>query len=71
MRQFCKPQLLAFLFVTWFMGLGVGQVFTFLFWHMQELNGSPTLFGIATVINHISEIMMFYFSIQIIEKIGE
>ncbi|TPP67477.1 Major facilitator superfamily domain-containing protein 6 [Fasciola gigantica] len=69
MRQFCKPQLLAFLFVTWFMGLGVGQVFTFLFWHMQELDGSPTLFGIATVINHISEIVMFYFSTQTIEKI--
>ncbi|KAF6776591.1 hypothetical protein AHF37_04045 [Paragonimus kellicotti] len=48
MRYFAKPQLLLFLFVTWFMGMGVGQVFTFLFWHMQELNGSPTLFGVAT-----------------------
>ncbi|TGZ61128.1 hypothetical protein CRM22_008144 [Opisthorchis felineus] len=70
MHQFCKPRLLAFLFVTWFMGLGVGQVFTFLFWHVQELDGSPTLFGIATIINHVSEIIMFYFSKQIIDKIG-
>ncbi|KAF8570214.1 hypothetical protein P879_03226 [Paragonimus westermani] len=70
MRYFAKPQLLLFLFVTWFMGMGVGQVFTFLFWHMQELNGSPTLFGVATVINHISEIVMFFFSKQIIDKIG-
>ncbi|CAL8101507.1 unnamed protein product [Calicophoron daubneyi] len=70
MRQFAKPQLLVFLFVIWFIGLGAGQVFTFLFWHMQELGGSPTLFGIATVINHISEIVMNLFSKQIIEKIG-
>ncbi|VDP57830.1 unnamed protein product [Schistosoma curassoni] len=52
------------------MGLGLGQVFTFLFWHMQELNGSPTLFGIASIINHVSEILMYQFSKQIIDKIG-
>ena len=27
------------------MGCGVGLVFTFLFWHLQDLGGSPTLFG--------------------------
>nr|CAH8857788.1 unnamed protein product [Trichobilharzia regenti] len=70
LKQFRQPRLLLFLFVIWFMGLGLGQVFTFLFWHMQELNGSPTLFGIASVINHVSEIFMYQFSKQIIDKIG-
>ncbi|RTG88425.1 uncharacterized protein DC041_0007044 [Schistosoma bovis] len=70
LKQFRQPSLLAFLFVIWFMGLGLGQVFTFLFWHMQELNGSPTLFGIASIINHVSEILMYQFSKQIIDKIG-
>ncbi|KAK4470785.1 hypothetical protein MN116_006307 [Schistosoma mekongi] len=70
LKQFRQPRLLVFLFVIWFMGLGLGQVFTFLFWHMQELNGSPTLFGIASVINHMSEIFMYQFSKQIIDKIG-
>ncbi|CAF4166093.1 unnamed protein product, partial [Rotaria sordida] len=33
-----------FLFIAWWMGCGVGLVFTFLFWHLQDLGGSPTLF---------------------------
>ncbi|KAL3313499.1 Major facilitator superfamily domain-containing protein 6 [Cichlidogyrus casuarinus] len=69
-KNFSTPQLGIFLFVVWFMGLGVGIVFTFLFWHMQELKGTPTLFGIASVINHISEIAAYYFSKPILDKIG-
>ncbi|VEL39619.1 unnamed protein product [Protopolystoma xenopodis] len=71
LHQFSKPRLASFLFVAWFMGLGMGQVFSFLFWHMQELGGSPTLFGIASVINHISEILAYYFSKTVIDRIGE
>ncbi|CAH8586393.1 unnamed protein product [Heterobilharzia americana] len=54
LKQFRQPRLLLFLFVIWFM----------------ELNGSPTLFGIASVINHASEIIMYQFSKQIIDKVG-
>lgn len=32
-------------FCSRWMGCGVGLVFTFLFWHLQDLGGSPTLFG--------------------------
>ncbi len=35
----------SFLFMVWFMGIGVGLVFTFLFWHLQDLGGSPALYG--------------------------
>ena len=58
------------LFLTWFMGFGVGLVFTFLFWHLQDLHGTPTLFGIASVINHISEILAYFFSKKLINAIG-
>jgi len=59
-----------FLFVTWFLGFGIGLVFTFLFWHLQDLGGTPTLFGLASVINHISEIGAFFFSVQFIKQYG-
>ena len=39
-----KIHLSVFFFLRW-MGCGVGLVFTFLFWHLQDLGGSPTLFG--------------------------
>jgi len=32
------------------MGCGVGLVFTFLFWHLQDLGGSSTLFGKALIV---------------------
>jgi hypothetical protein len=61
----------SFLYVTWFMGFGIGLIFTFLFWHLQDLGGSPTLFGIASVINHVSEIVAYFFSNRLIGYIGE
>ena len=49
-----------FLLVTFFMGFGVGLIFTFLFWHLEDLGGPPTLFGIASLIDHISEIVCYF-----------
>ena len=61
----------AVLYMTWFMGFGVGFVFTFLFWHLQDIGGGPMLFGIASVINHVSEIAAYFFSKRLIMSIGE
>ena len=50
----------SFLLVTFFLGFGVGLIFTFLFWHLEDLGGPPTLFGIASLIDHISEIACYF-----------
>lgn len=71
LKQFTQPRLAFFLFVTWFMGIGSGIVFSFLFWHLQELGGSPTLYGIASIINYLSEIVTYYFSKPAIERFGK
>lgn len=60
----------SFLFVAFFMGFGIGLIFTFLFWHLQDFGGSSTLFGVASVINHISEIFAYFFSFRLITQIG-
>ncbi|VDL60941.1 unnamed protein product [Hymenolepis diminuta] len=70
LKQFTRPRLAFFLLVTWFMGIGSGIVFSFLFWHLQELGGSPTLYGIASIINYLSEIVTYYFSKPAIERFG-
>lgn len=70
-RQFFRDPLnLTYLFITWFLGCGVGLVFTFLFWHLQDIGGTPTLFGICSVINHISEILAYFFSSNFIKRFG-
>ncbi|XP_064643495.1 major facilitator superfamily domain-containing protein 6-A-like isoform X2 [Lineus longissimus] len=70
LKLFGTVRYVSFLYVTWFMGFGIGLIFTFLFWHLQDLGGSPTLFGIASVINHISEIVAYFFSNRLIGYIG-
>ena len=49
---------------------GVGLVFTFLFWHLQDMGGTPTLYGVASVINHLSELMAYFFVNQLVKKYG-
>ncbi|UYV77065.1 MFSD6 [Cordylochernes scorpioides] len=70
LRTFANLRYGAFLYVTWFMGFGIGLVFTFLFWHLQDLGGTPTIFGVASVINHVSEIFAYFFSFRLIRQIG-
>ncbi|XP_066156362.1 major facilitator superfamily domain-containing protein 6 [Euwallacea fornicatus] len=60
----------SFLFVAFYMGFGIGLIFTFLFWHLQDYGGTPTLFGVASVINHISEIFAYFFSFRLIRQMG-
>lgn len=69
-RHFKNVKCAAFLFVAWFMGFGIGLIFTFLFWHLQDYGGSPTLFGVASVINHVSEIFAYFFSFRLIRQMG-
>ncbi|KAJ8911081.1 hypothetical protein NQ315_015253 [Exocentrus adspersus] len=69
-KQFKNLKCASFLFVAWFMGFGIGLIFTFLFWHLQDYGGSPTLFGVASVINHISEIFAYFFSFRLIRQMG-
>ncbi|CAK1541961.1 unnamed protein product [Leptosia nina] len=70
LKQFQNVKAASFLLVAWFMGFGIGLIFTFLFWHLQDIGGSPTLFGVASVINHISEIFAYFFSFKLITQMG-
>ena len=58
------------LFIAWFSGFGVGLLFTFLYWHLEDLGGPPSLFGIAAVVNHTSEVVAYFFSHLVIFYLG-
>ncbi|VDK80702.1 unnamed protein product [Litomosoides sigmodontis] len=51
-------------------GFGAGIIFAFLFWHLQDFGGSPVLFGVASVINHGTEIAAHFYCFQFINKFG-
>ncbi|XP_001378751.2 major facilitator superfamily domain-containing protein 6 isoform X1 [Monodelphis domestica] len=69
-KLLCSVQYGSVLFVAWFMGFGYGFVFTFLYWHLEDLNGTTTLFGVCSVLSHISELTAYFFSHKLIELIG-
>lgn len=71
MKMLATFKYISVLFVSWFMGFGIGLIFTFLFWHLQDIGGSPTLFGVASILNHVSELLAFFFSKKVITTIGK
>ncbi|XP_030643488.1 major facilitator superfamily domain-containing protein 6-B [Chanos chanos] len=69
-RLLCGVRYGSVLFVAWFMGFGYGFVFTFLYWHLEDLKGTTTLFGICAVLSHISELAAYFTSHKLIELVG-
>ncbi|KAL3072416.1 hypothetical protein niasHT_034100 [Heterodera trifolii] len=61
---------LVFLLGVVSVGFGAGNIFAFLFWHLQDIGGSPLLFGFASVINHAAEIGTFFYAFKIINTYG-
>ncbi|XP_060566476.1 major facilitator superfamily domain-containing protein 6-like [Ruditapes philippinarum] len=70
LKLLSSMKFISVLFVVWFMGFGIGLIFTFLFWHLQDLGGNPTLFGVASVINHISELLAYFLCSRFIAAYG-
>ncbi|KAG9349184.1 hypothetical protein JZ751_029508 [Albula glossodonta] len=69
-RLLCGVRYGTVLFVAWFMGFGYGFVFTFLYWHLEDLKGTTTLFGVCSVLSHISELAAYFTSHKLIELVG-
>ncbi|KAM3585614.1 uncharacterized protein V6R79_022819 [Siganus canaliculatus] len=70
LRLLCSVRYSSVLFVAWFMGFGYGFVFTFLYWHLEDLGGTTTLFGVCSVLSHISELAAYFTSHKFIELVG-
>ncbi|XP_041119910.1 major facilitator superfamily domain-containing protein 6-like isoform X1 [Polyodon spathula] len=70
LKLLCSVKYGSVLFVAWFMGFGYGFVFTFLYWHLEDLKGTTTLFGVCSVLSHVSELTAYFFSHKLIELIG-
>lgn len=69
-RLLCGIRYGSVLFVAWFMGFGYGFVFTFLYWHLEDLKGTTTLFGVCSVLSHASELTAYFISHKLIELVG-
>ncbi|XP_077452499.1 major facilitator superfamily domain-containing protein 6-A isoform X1 [Stigmatopora argus] len=70
LKLLCSVRYGSVLFVAWFMGFGYGFVFSFLYWHLEDLHGTYTLFGVCSVLSHVSELAAYFTSHKFIELVG-
>ncbi|XP_023285617.1 major facilitator superfamily domain-containing protein 6 isoform X1 [Seriola lalandi dorsalis] len=70
LKLLCSVRYSSVLFVAWFMGFGYGFVFSFLYWHLEDLKGTTTLFGVCSVLSHVSELAAYFTSHKFIELVG-
>lgn len=70
LKLLCTVRYSSVLFVAWFMGFGYGFVFTFLYWHLEDLKGTTTLFGVCSILSHVSELAAYFTSHKFIELVG-
>ncbi|XP_059184160.1 major facilitator superfamily domain-containing protein 6-A-like [Centropristis striata] len=70
LKLLCSVRYSSVLFVAWFMGFGYGFVFSFLYWHLEDLKGTTTLFGVCSILSHISELAAYFTSHKFIELVG-
>ncbi|XP_033098101.1 major facilitator superfamily domain-containing protein 6-like [Anneissia japonica] len=70
LRMYLTLQYGSVLFVAFYSGFCSGLFFTFLYYHLESLGAPNTLFGIASITNHTSEVVAYFFSSQIIELLG-
>ncbi|XP_054653082.1 major facilitator superfamily domain-containing protein 6-A isoform X2 [Dunckerocampus dactyliophorus] len=70
LKLLCSVRYSSVLFVAWFMGFGYGFVFSFLYWHLEDLHGTYTLFGVCSVLSHVSELAAYFTSHKFIELVG-
>lgn len=55
LKYFANLKCGSFLFVSWFMGFGIGLIFTFLFWHLQvsENTANDRMWPLTLIIDFI------------------
>lgn len=58
MRLLCTLHDGLVVFVAWFMGFEQSFMFTFFYWHLEDLNLTPTFFGGCSVPSHVSELIL-------------
>ena len=64
------PRFAMFLGTAFFVGITMGFIRVFLFWHLKDLGGTQMLFSTMTAINCVAEVTVYFLSSQLIASLG-
>ena len=65
-----RPKHAMFLVTAFYVGITMGFIRVFLFWHLKDLGGTQILFSIMTAINCVAEVTLYFLSTKLISYLG-
>lgn len=65
-----RPRHAMFLVTAFYVGITMGFIRVFLFWHLKDLGGTQILFSIMTAINCVAEVTLYFLSTKLISYLG-
>lgn len=70
LKLLTRPKHAMFLVTAFYVGITMGFIRVFLFWHLKDLGGTQILFSIMTAVNCIAEVTLYFLSTKLISYIG-
>ena len=70
LRQLVKSKHIMFFATAFYVGITMGLIKVFLFWHLKDLGGTQLLFSIMSAINSTAEVLVYFLSSKLIASIG-
>ncbi|XP_065666036.1 major facilitator superfamily domain-containing protein 6 [Hydra vulgaris] len=65
-----KPVYFFFIVTTFYVGVVMSIIKTFLFWHLKDIGGTQMLFSTISIVNCVAEVFVYFFSAKFIERVG-
>jgi predicted MFS family arabinose efflux permease len=69
-KIFKSPRYAFFLFTIYFLGFAHSLQISFLFWFLQDMGGTPVLFGIIILVYCVSEVVMYFLAGYLNQAVG-
>ncbi|KAK3736142.1 hypothetical protein QZH41_015531, partial [Actinostola sp. cb2023] len=70
MWHMLTPRHTMFLVTVFIVGICMGLIKVFLFWHLKDLGGTQLLFSYMSAVNCIAEVSVYFLSSKLISRIG-
>lgn len=70
MRLMMTPRHIMFLVTVFVVGICMGLIQVFLFWHLKDLGGTQLLFSYMSAVKCIAEVSVYFMSSKLISRLG-
>lgn len=70
LKLLTRPKHAMFIATAFYVGITMGFIRVFLFWHLKDLGGTQILFSIMTAVNCVAEVTLYFLSTKLIAYMG-